>query len=151
MSATTVLVDVDTGFDVLTEEVCRHLLANERVGRLAFIDASGFPVVLPVNYVLDGNRIVVRTDAGAKLDGVPLRRVAFEVEHLAPSHHGGWSVLVQGLGQDVTDALGAPFEELRARPIETWAPGPKEHWLAVDIQYISGRRIRPSEGEPGRS
>jgi uncharacterized protein len=129
--------------DVLSDEVCRHLLTNEQVGRIAFVDAAGYPVVLPVNYVVDGDFIVFRTDAGAQLDQIPLRRVAFEVEHLAPACHTGWSVLVQGWGQDLTDAAGSAFEQLRRRSVGPWAPGEKAHWLAVEIHHITGRRIRP--------
>jgi hypothetical protein len=141
-------MEADYHFDVLTEEACRDLIANEQVGRIAFVDAAGYPVVLPVNYVVDGNLIVFRTAAGAKFDGVPLRRVAFEVEHLAPACHSGWSVLVQGLGQDFTDATGPGYEQVRDRPIELWAPGDKAHWLAVEIHHIAGRRIRPPEDRP---
>jgi uncharacterized protein len=129
--------------DVLSDEVCRHLLTNEQMGRIAFVDTAGYPVVLPVNYVVDGDFIVFRTDAGAKLDQIPLQRVAFEVEHLAPACRSGWSVLVQGWSQDLTDAAGSAFEQLRRRSIGPWAPGEKAHWLAVEIRHISGRRIRP--------
>jgi len=130
-----------TYVSALTEEVCRHLLTNEEVGRVAFIGDDDYPVVLPVNFFLEGGRIVFRTDAGSKLDAVPLRRVAFEVEHLAPAEGTGWSVLVQGQGQDVTDAVGPDDAARRARDIDTWAPGGKEHWLAIEIDRMSGRRI----------
>ena len=135
-------MEAELQFDVLSEEVCRHLLANEQVGRVAFVDAAGYPVVLPVNYLVEDDLIVFRSDPGGKLDRVPLRRVAFEVEHLAPSCHGGWSVLVQGVGQDITDAAGPRYDDVRRRPIDRWAPGDKAHWLAVEIQRITGRRIR---------
>src|SRR5262245_45340352 len=135
-------MEADSHLDLLSDEVCRHLLDNEQVGRIAFVDDAGYPVVLPVNYVVEGDFIVFRTDAGAKLDQVPLRRVAFEVEHLAPACRSGWSVLVQGSGQDLTDAAGPAFEQLRRRYIDLWAPGEKAHWLAVEIDHITGRRIR---------
>jgi len=138
-------MEAESHLDVLSDEACRHLLSNEQVGRIAFVDAAGYPVVLPVNYVVDGDFIVFRTDPGAKFDLVPLRRVAFEVEHLAPACRSGWSVLVQGLGQDLTDAVGSAFEQLRRRHVDLWAPGDKAHWLAVEIHHISGRRIRPRD------
>jgi nitroimidazol reductase NimA-like FMN-containing flavoprotein (pyridoxamine 5'-phosphate oxidase superfamily) len=146
-------MDALAHFDALTEEVCRHLLANEETGRIAFVGVDGYPVVLPVNYFLEGDQIVFRTDPGSKLDAVPMRPVAFEVEHLAPAEHGGWSVLVQGQGQDVTDATGPAYAALRDRFIDTWAPGAKEHWLAVEIHRISGRRIirAAQEAESGEN
>ena len=58
----------------------------------------------------------------------------------------GWSVLVQGYGQDVTDAIGERFEDLRRRGLATWAPGQKDRWLTIDIHRISGRRIVPPRG-----
>ncbi len=98
-------------------------------------------MVLPVNYRLDGDLIVFRTDAGLKLDSVPLRHVVFEVDHLDSVVKTGWSVLVRGFARDVTTALGEPYESMRSGPLATWAPGPKTHWIAVQIEAISGRQI----------
>jgi nitroimidazol reductase NimA-like FMN-containing flavoprotein (pyridoxamine 5'-phosphate oxidase superfamily) len=128
-------------FEVLTEAECRRLLAEQEVGRIAFTDADGFPVVLPVNFVVDGDAIAIRSDLGAKTDRVPLRQVAFEVDGIERWNQSGWSVLVQGHGQDVTDAVGRRYEDLRRRGLTTWAPGDKGHWLTIDIRRISGRRI----------
>ncbi len=135
--------------DVLTEEVCRFLLSNEEVGRVSFMDEDGYPVVLPVNYVSEGDFIVFRTAPGTKLEDIPLRRVAFEVDHLSLSNRSGWSVLVQGHGEEITHALDLSHAALRERPVEPWAPGDKEHWLAIRIQRISGRRIVRSEALTG--
>ena len=131
--------------DVLTEEVCRFLLTDEEVGRIGFVAEDGYPVVLPVNYFVEGDFIVLRTAPGTKLEEVPLRQVAFEVDHLAPTHRTGWSVLVQGHGEEVTNALDPIHASLRERRVEPWAPGEKEHWLAIQIHRISGRRIVRSE------
>jgi hypothetical protein len=129
-----------TTFEVLTEAECRRLLGEQEVGRVAFVDQE-FPVVLPVNFVIDGNEIVIRTDLGAKFDRIPLHRVAFEVDGLERWNHSGWSVLVQGFGQDVTDAVGLRYEDLRRRGLATWLPGEREHWITIQIHRISGRRI----------
>jgi hypothetical protein len=67
--------------------------------------------------------------------------VAFEVDGVERWNHSGWSVLVQGYGQDVTDVVGRRYEDLRRRGLDTWAPGDKSHWLTIDIHRISGRRI----------
>jgi nitroimidazol reductase NimA-like FMN-containing flavoprotein (pyridoxamine 5'-phosphate oxidase superfamily) len=125
----------------LTPDACTRLLAAEEVGRLAFAGDDGYPVVLPVNYRLDGALIVFRTAEGMKLESVPLRRVAFEVDRLDPSMRTGWSVLVRGHAMEVTSALGEPYESLRSAPLAPWAPGPKEHWVAVEIESITGRQI----------
>ena len=134
-----------TTFEALTEAECRRLLAEQDVGRVAFVERD-FPVVLPVNFVIDGDEIAIRTDLGAKFDEIPLHRVAFEVDGLERWNHSGWSVLVQGLGQDVTDAVGLRYEDLRRRGLATWLPGKREHWITIQIQRISGRRITTRMG-----
>jgi nitroimidazol reductase NimA-like FMN-containing flavoprotein (pyridoxamine 5'-phosphate oxidase superfamily) len=130
-----------TTFEVLTEAECRRLLAEQEVGRLAFMGGDGFPVVLPVNFVIDRDAIAIRSDVGAKTDQIPLHQVAFEVDGVERWNQSGWSVLVQGYGQDVTDAVGRRYEDLRRRGPTAWAPGPKSHWLTIDIGRISRRRI----------
>ena len=125
----------------LTEETCRTLLGDHELGRVAFAGDDGHPVVLPVNYRVDGDLIVFRTAEGLKLDSVPLRQVAFEVDQLDPSTKTGWSLLARGFARDVTTALGEPYEQLRSAPLEAWAPGPKDHWVAVQIESITGRQI----------
>jgi nitroimidazol reductase NimA-like FMN-containing flavoprotein (pyridoxamine 5'-phosphate oxidase superfamily) len=134
-----------TSIEVLSEAECRRLLAEQEVGRVAFVDRD-FPVVLPVNYVLDGNSIAIHTDRGAKFDRIPLHRVAFEVDGIERWNHSGWSVLVQGFGQDVSDAIGTRYEDLRRRGLTTWLPGERSHWVTIDIQRISGRRIATKMG-----
>jgi uncharacterized protein len=129
-----------TVVEVLSEADCRRLLAEQEVGRVAFVDKD-FPVILPVNYVVDGNAIAIHTDVGAKFASIPLHRVAFEVDGIEEWNRSGWSVLVQGFGQDVSDALGARYEDLRRRGLDTWLPGERSRWLTIDIQRISGRRI----------
>jgi uncharacterized protein len=131
--------------DVLTDEVCRFLITTEDVGRIAFLDADGYPVVLPVNYYVEGDFVVFRTAPGAKLRKIPLQRVAFEVDHLAPASRVGWSVLVQGHGEDVTNAIDPTHATLREAKLEPWAPGDKQFWVAVQMHRITGRRIVRSQ------
>ena len=117
-----------TVVEVLSEAECRRLLAAEEVGRVGF---------------LDGDAIAIHTDAGTKFDRIPLQRVAFEVDGVERSTRSGWSVLVQGFGQDVSDAVGSRYEDLRRRGLETWPPGQRSRWLTIDVHRISGRRILP--------
>jgi nitroimidazol reductase NimA-like FMN-containing flavoprotein (pyridoxamine 5'-phosphate oxidase superfamily) len=126
------LVELMTNVDARTEEVCRPLLTTE-VGWVAFLGGDDYPVVLPVNFFLDGDLTAFRTDVGGKLDSVPLRPVACEVEHLAAAGHSGWSILVQGRGQDLTDAVGLSTGRCES------------------ATSTRGRRARRTTGWPSRS
>lgn len=122
----------------LDADECMALLKQHAMGRVGFVSDDA-PVILPVNYIVDGNFIVLRTDPGQKLAEIPMRHVAFEIDSgTAPD---AWSVLVNGFAREITDVVGAPYEALRALPIQVQAPGDKEYWIAIEVRELSGRRI----------
>jgi nitroimidazol reductase NimA-like FMN-containing flavoprotein (pyridoxamine 5'-phosphate oxidase superfamily) len=127
--------------DGLTDEVCRTLLGSRHVGRVAFVGDDGYPVVLPVNYAVDGGFIVIRTDRGGIYEHVPLHHVAFEVDDFDEATRTGWSLLVKGAGREITDTLADAYETGIHRTPTAWAPGDKNRVLAIDIAEITGRQI----------
>jgi nitroimidazol reductase NimA-like FMN-containing flavoprotein (pyridoxamine 5'-phosphate oxidase superfamily) len=125
----------------LTLTECLTLLSSHEVGRLAVV-ADGQPVILPVNYRTDEGTVVFRTDEGTKTRGAPLSHVAFEIDEIDQASHAGWSVLVQGVGLDISDAIDTRSEQLRVLPVSPWAPGDKGHWIKIVPDVISGRTLR---------
>ena len=128
--------------DELSNGECLRLLGSHMFGRLAFMDHVGvLPMIIPVNYVLVGDRITFRTGAGSKL-GNALRGepVAFEVDGLDPADRTGWSVVVRGHAAVVTDTK--ELASLGDTPLQPWAPGTKPHYVRIEPRRISGRRIR---------
>jgi transcriptional regulator with XRE-family HTH domain len=79
---------------------CRKLIAPGGVGRIAFTTASG-PVVVPVNFAVVADSIVIRTGQGTLIQGHAYDQVAFEVDHLDEAMRQGWSVLVSGPAHQV--------------------------------------------------
>ena len=133
--------DRPSRLEEIGEEECRSLLGQHHVGRLAVV-VDGAPLVFPVNYVFDGRRVAIRSDPGSKLTAADLGRVAFEIDGIDEDGRRGWSVLVQGVGHDVTDALDEVSELIRALPVDPWAPGEKAHWIRIDATSVTGRRVR---------
>jgi hypothetical protein len=123
----------------IPRDECLRLLAHERLGRIG-VCVDHQPLLLPVNYVVDGNQIVFRTDRGTKLHAAIGRPVAFEVDGFERLYHEGWSVLVVGTAEEVESAT--EVAHLSALPLGPWAPGPKAHWVRVRIGAITGRRLR---------
>ncbi len=97
-------------------------------------------MVLPVNFLLDEDRILVRTGRGSKMDAA-LRGavVAFEVDDFDSMNHSGWSVAVTGLASEVSQP--ADQAAVRQMPIARWAPQRDAAVLAISTEIISGRRI----------
>jgi hypothetical protein len=129
------------GPEEIPEEECLELLAGGSVGRIATV-SNGQPLIFPVNYVLEGRTVAFRTDPGTKLEAATLGRVAFEVDSVDPELREAWSVVVQGVGREITEAWDSWSRSVTARHLDPWAAGAKEHWVAIARPVFSGRRIR---------
>jgi nitroimidazol reductase NimA-like FMN-containing flavoprotein (pyridoxamine 5'-phosphate oxidase superfamily) len=124
-------------FGALDREECLLLLRWESVGRLA-VGRDGFaPVVVPVNFVLDGDTILFRTDVGDTTMRLFESPASFQVDRFDWYRRIGWSVLIQGNAQlltaDEADALDTE--------VLPWAPGERELVVRIVPESISGRRV----------
>jgi nitroimidazol reductase NimA-like FMN-containing flavoprotein (pyridoxamine 5'-phosphate oxidase superfamily) len=131
--------------DRLTVAECLHYLRSHQVGRLV-MSVDGELEIYPVNYVMDGDTVAVRTDPGSGVDKSVLQRVVFEVDHIDGESHEAWTVVVRGVARDVTEAIDAPSQDTRALPLTPWAPGLKNEWIKILDTTITGRRLTPPTG-----
>lgn len=126
----------------LDQDECWAHLAEERVGRLA-VSVANRPDIFPVNYLVDDGIIVVRTAPGFKLAAATLgSAVAFEVDRFDEDHRSGWSVVVHGSATEVEGV-----EEMLAAGdlgVDPWAGGTKNHYLRIQPDEVTGRRIPPT-------
>lgn len=109
-------------------------LARQELGRLAY-HLQGAVSIVPVNYAVDGERLLFRTAPGSKLLGVVLYRdVAFEVD--AVDETQATSVVVRGRAVHLSDREAAASAASRIR---SWVPTPKYEVVAIEVTEISGR------------
>jgi len=140
--------ETDRALVVLPTEECRRLLATRQLGRIG-LAGGPFPLILPVNYVLDGEVVVIRTDSPTITAAADHTRVAFEVDDVDERTRSGWSVLVQALAEEVTGARRDELvERLRAADGSPWAPGEHGHWIRLIPKVVTGRRIVPGRLPP---
>jgi nitroimidazol reductase NimA-like FMN-containing flavoprotein (pyridoxamine 5'-phosphate oxidase superfamily) len=132
--------DPHPNIQVIGRDECLRLLAGDEIGRLAVI-AGNTAVVLPVNYALDGETVVFRTDPGTKLDEGPRARASFEVDCFDRERRTGWSVVATGRLEEVTLYDAATFDRVRRLAIDPWAGGDKAHWMRLVPDRVTGRRI----------
>jgi uncharacterized protein len=128
------------GLVVLTFEECLELMAHSGVGRVAFV-ADGEIEVLPVNYTIEGARVAFRTASGTKLEAAVERAVvAFEVDAYDGEQRIGWSVVIKGRAEVVSDpSLIARLERSGLTP---WATAvPKNEWVVIHPTAVTGRRV----------
>lgn len=131
-----------TGLGAMTEEECWAHLGESTIGRVGVV-AGQEPLVLPVNYAVDGRRLVFRTGAGTKFHAVVHDAVlALEIDGVDERYHLGWSVLAVGRSAEVVDPdeLARLVEEVPLRP---WAGGDKSHWVTITPSRVTGRKLVP--------
>src|ERR1700744_1024890 len=110
------------GLEILHLGDCYGLLASVPVGRIGFL-AGGEVVMLPVNFLVDGQDVVFTTGAGSKLSAVEVGHyVGFEADSYDEATRAGWSVVVNGR---------AEIAEPEAEPAGLAAPGLKP-WAGAD-------------------
>ncbi|HTK16443.1 MAG TPA: pyridoxamine 5'-phosphate oxidase family protein [Acidimicrobiia bacterium] len=137
-------IDPRTGLEILDRDECIALLAHQPIGRVAIVTMDGRPLVFPVNFVLDGDAVVFRSDAGTKLNGARRGQIAFECDGVDRTYHTGWSVLATGQAEEVVNE--AELARLARLPLGPWCPGPKSTWLRIRPRMLTGRRIpRPGQ------
>ncbi|MDQ2959590.1 MAG: pyridoxamine 5'-phosphate oxidase family protein [Candidatus Dormibacteraeota bacterium] len=123
-----------------SDEALELLQRHGFVGRVAFI-VDGRPMMMPVNYLADAESLVFCTAEGTKLSALRSgASVCFEVDDSRPFDHSGWSVIVEGTASEVTDP--GELEWLHRGPLRSWAVQPSSHWIRIQYEHVSGRRIR---------
>lgn len=120
---------------------CRSLLSSHHFGRLAFQDHVGvLPMITPINYVYSDDAVVLRSDEGSRFRAaVENAGAAFEIDGVDEQQQIGWSVVVRGRIEAVTDP--DEVERLDALKLITWAPGSRPYYLRLRGGRVTGRRI----------
>jgi nitroimidazol reductase NimA-like FMN-containing flavoprotein (pyridoxamine 5'-phosphate oxidase superfamily) len=122
----------------LTERECQDRLQLTPFGRVA-LSSGALPVIFPIHFAMLGADPVFRTDPGTKLmaasDGQVL---CLEIDEIDPLLHTGWSVLVTGRA----DVLTEPEDVTAATrlPLRPWI-GQGSRYVRIHAAMLSGREI----------
>ena len=128
------------GLEMLDRDECLRLLGEVRVGRVG-ITTEAMPVVLPVNFVVDRERVVFSSAPGSKLYVAATgAQMAFEADDVDQAARIGWSVCVTGPGSVVDDH--DEVDRLRHLPLDTWAAEGEESFVVIEAQVVTGRRLQ---------
>jgi len=133
------------GLEVLNEHECRVLLGGVSIGRVG-LSIRAMPVVLPVNFALLPDAVVVCTSPGSKLEAACNHAiVAFQADGVDLDARTGWSVLVQGRAalMDPPASLVSPAGGLRLKP---WGNAAADNFIRISMDLVSGRRVRRHAG-----
>ncbi|MER5481125.1 pyridoxamine 5'-phosphate oxidase family protein [Streptomyces sp. NPDC002734] len=130
------------GFRELDRHESLRLLGTAAIGRIVHT-RQALPAVLPVNFCLDDDgAVVLRTSAASELaravDGTV---VAFEADEVDRAARSGWSVLLTGAAEVVTDP--AEHRRLAERGPRSWVAVPprQEVFIRILPELVTGREV----------
>jgi uncharacterized protein len=134
-----------SGLEILHLGDCYRLLGAVPLGRIGFT-AGGQVVILPVNFLVDGQDVVFTAGAGARLSAAEVGHfVAFETDSYDPVTGAGWSVVVNGLAEIVDSPEEAA--RLDTLGLRSWAGAAGRVWVRIRPASITGRHT-PATPEP---
>jgi uncharacterized protein len=117
---------------------CLELLGGVRIARVV-LSIKCMPVALPVNVAVLDENAIFSTDRGSKLTAaVEGQVISVEADEIDLMYRTGWSVLVTGRAQLVTEPADIEWASSRLQP---WAPGPHPFLVRVPPTWVSGRRL----------
>jgi uncharacterized protein len=69
---------------------------------------------------------------------------AFEIDGIDAASRTGWSVIIVGVTEEVTDP--GEVRRLENLRLDVWTPGDRAHWARIRAWTVSGRRIALAGG-----
>lgn len=120
---------------------CLELLGSVSLGRVVYTEKA-LPAIRPVNHVLDGDAVIMRSHLGGGLaSAVGAARgvvVAYEADAIDPVEHLGWSVVVTGVARLVADSREVARYEGLLRP---WVDIAMDCVIRIEPRLVTGYRL----------
>jgi uncharacterized protein len=125
---------------VLTRLECMRLLGTVAVGRVG-LTMEALPAVLPVHFTLLDGDIVFQTVEGTRFHAASSGAVlAFEADDYTRDGASGWSVLVRGRSQLITDA--SELDLVLQLFADRWTPqSDANRAVRIHSSLVDGRRF----------
>ncbi|HET9422912.1 MAG TPA: pyridoxamine 5'-phosphate oxidase family protein [Nocardioides sp.] len=129
-----------TSLVILHAHECERLLRAGVFGRMVLSTPKQTEIV-PVNYAVMGDAILVRTAEGSLLDRhAHGARLLLEVDQVDHERWHGWSVVARGIGER-TDESGLTSTERRSPGPPPWVTRDRDVWVRLRWDELSGRKL----------
>jgi nitroimidazol reductase NimA-like FMN-containing flavoprotein (pyridoxamine 5'-phosphate oxidase superfamily) len=125
----------------LSAEECMSRLASVPFGRVVFTQRA-LPAIRPVNHLVDDGNVIIRTDLGTGIGSAARRGtvVAYEADVIDAESRTGWSVVVTGVAQVVTDAADLlRYQDL----LDPWVDGDRNSVVRIPADLVTGYELLP--------
>lgn len=118
---------------------CMARLSSVPFGRVVFTERA-LPAIRPVNHIVDDGNVIIRTNLGMAVGSAVGRGtvVAYEADAIDPRTRTGWSVVVTGVAQVVTE----PEDLARyQRLLDAWVDGGRNAVIRIPAELVTGYEL----------
>jgi hypothetical protein len=123
----------------LDAEECMARLASVPFGRVVFTHRA-LPAIRPVNHLIDDGNVIIRTNLGTAAESAAGRGavLAYEADAIDATTRTGWSVVVTGVAQVVTEPRHlARYEDL----LQPWVDGERNCVIRIPADLVTGYEL----------
>jgi uncharacterized protein len=126
-----------------SREQCLALVASVPIGRVVYTDQA-LPAVLPMNFALERDEVVIHTGSGSTL-AAAIRNavVAFQVDDFDPDTMTGWSVTITGQAR-LAEGGEEEATRLARLPLRPWVPTTNGQFIRIPARHVRGHRLGPA-------
>lgn len=125
----------------LDDEQSWKLVEGAKHGRLV-VTVAGEPDIFPVNYVVSGRTLFIRTAPGNKLAELTINsHVLFEMDGILSDE--AWSVVLRGTARVLEQS--AEIAAAEALGLKSWVPTLKDFYVEIEPTSLSGRHFQFGE------
>lgn len=133
----------DDSLEEMDHDTCLEWLASLDIGRIAWAE-GGRVMVFPLNFAFDGDDIVIRTASETVIKAVASsHHVTFQGDDIETAVRVGWTVVVSGPAEEVTDPAEVARLTLLVQP---WRGAEDLRVLRIHVHHVAGRRLRVRPG-----
>lgn len=130
----------------LTRTQSMRLLASVPLGRIVFTHRA-LPAIRPVNHIIDGDDIIIRSHPGAAIVSAADRAVgvivAYEADAIVSATRTGWSVIVTGTARLIHDPADAARYEQVLHP---WVTDDMSQLIRIHADIVTGYSLAATPG-----
>jgi nitroimidazol reductase NimA-like FMN-containing flavoprotein (pyridoxamine 5'-phosphate oxidase superfamily) len=121
----------------LDDKQAWKLVEGTKHGRLV-VTVAGEPDIFPVNYVVGGRKLILRTAPGNKLAELTINsKVLFETDGVLSDE--AWSVVLRGTARVLDQS--ADIAAAEALGLKSWVPTLKDFYVEITPTSVSGRHF----------
>jgi hypothetical protein len=114
-----------------------RLLSSVPYGRIVFTERA-LPAIRPVNHIVDGGDVIIRTHTGATILRTIGQVVAYEADVVSDEPRLLWSVVVIGRAEIEEDADAIARYERMLRPAVDL---PMDHVIRIRPELVTGQAL----------